>query len=71
MTMAITIRSGAKNNKAAPATATSNIRFLIEADGSLRMARCECLLRYTRLPAHSTGRTDMGRRPNWIGMTLS
>jgi hypothetical protein len=69
--MAITIKSGAKNNKAAPATVISNIRFLIEADGSLRMARCECLLRYTLLPAHSTGRIDMERRFIWIGMTLS
>jgi hypothetical protein len=69
--IATAIKSGAKNSNAALATAMSKIRLLMEADGSLRAARRERRLRYTLLPGHSTGRTDMKRRSFRSGMTFS
>src|SRR5260370_6167442 len=69
--MATAISSGAKNSNAARATAISKRRFPQEAEGSLRAARRERRLRYTLLPGHSTGRTDMKRRSFRSGVTLS
>jgi hypothetical protein len=71
MATATAIRSGAKNNNAALATAISKSLFPIEAEGSLRAARRERRLRYLLLPAHSTGRTDIRRRSFRSDMTLS
>src|ERR1700730_4741679 len=69
--MATAIKSCAKNNKAAPATAMSNTRLPIDAEGSLRGERRECRLRYALLPGHSTGLTEMKGRPLRSGVTLS
>jgi hypothetical protein len=69
--MATAIKSGAKNNKAALATAMSNTRLPIDAEGSLRAVRRERRLRYALLPGHSTGLTEMKARPFRSGVTLS
>jgi hypothetical protein len=59
-----------KNSNATLAAAISKTLFRSEADGSLRAARRDRRLRYTLLPGHSTGRTDIKRRTLWSGTTL-
>jgi hypothetical protein len=60
-----------KNSKAALAATISKLLFHTEADGSIRAARRDRRLRYTLLPGHSTGRTDIKPRFFWSDTTLS